>query len=61
MSQLPKTLSIRVNRLAHRLAFEHEEHAKASLTERLQKARTDGASLDDLTAMLATLEAAQPG
>lgn len=60
MQPLTKPIQSRINRLAHRQALEHESRIKSELTAQLLKARTDGASLDDLTAMLATLEGAQP-
>lgn len=60
MNPLPKILQSRINRLAHRQALQHEQRIKSDLTQQLQKARIDGASFDDLTAILDKLEAAQP-
>jgi hypothetical protein len=60
MHQLPKTISSRVNRLSHRQALAHEQRIKSELMAQLLKARTDGASFEDLTAMIDKLEGAQP-
>lgn len=59
MQTLSKPIQSRVNRLAHKQAFEHERRIKLELTTQLLKARDDGASYDDLTALLDKLEAAQ--
>lgn len=60
MQSLPKSLTSIINRHAHRRGLEHEARIKSELTAQLLKARMDGASLPDLTAMLDKLEAAQP-
>ena len=57
---LPKTLQSRVNKVAHRQALEHEQRIKYELMAQLLKARTDGASLADLAAMLDKLEGTAP-
>lgn len=54
---LTKPLQSRINRLAHRQALEHESRIKQELTQRLQQARTDGASFEVLTQILDELEA----
>ncbi len=60
MNTLAKPLQSRINRLAHRQALQHEQRIKSELTAKLQTARTDGASLAVLAAMLDKLEAATP-
>lgn len=60
MQQLTKPIQSRINRLAHRQALEQEQRIKAELMAQLLKARTDGASFEDMTAMLDKLEGAQP-
>lgn len=55
-----KPLQSRINRLAHRQALQHEQRIKSELTAQLLKARTDGASVVELAAMLDKLEGAQP-
>lgn len=60
MQPLTKTLQSHINKLAHRQALEHEQRIKSELTQRLQQARTDGASVHDLGAMLDKLEGAAP-
>ena len=54
-------LRARINRLAHLHALHHETRLKASLLEQVQTARDDGASFDELAAMVAKLEAAPIG
>jgi hypothetical protein len=56
MNPLTKLLQSRINRLAHRQALQHEQRIKAELMERLQNAREDGATFDDLTKMIDALE-----
>lgn len=60
MHQLPKTLSSRVNRFVHKQALQHEQRIKSELVAQLLKARTEGAPLAVLAAMLDKLEAATP-
>jgi hypothetical protein len=60
MQPLIKPLQSRINRLAHRQALQHEQRIKGELVAQLLKARTDGASFEDLTAMLDKMEGAQP-
>lgn len=60
MQPLTKPLQSRINRLAHRQALEHEQRIKSELVVQLLKARTDGASVVELAAMLDKLEGAQP-
>lgn len=60
MIPLPKTLQSRINRLAHSQALHEERRIKSELMAQLMKARTEGASFDDLAAILDKLEAAQP-
>ena len=54
-------LRVRINRLAHAQALQHETRLKASLLEQVQSARDSGASFDELAALVAKLEAAPPG
>jgi len=56
MNPLTKPIQSRINRLAHRQALQHEQRIKSELMERLQNARTDGASLEVLTRLLDELE-----
>ena len=53
-------LRVRINRLAHAQALQHETRLKASLLEQVQNARDIGASFDELAALVDTLEAAPP-
>ena len=57
MRSLSKPIQSRINRYAHRQALEHERRIKAELTAQILKARTDGASFDDLVALVDKLEA----
>lgn len=56
MPSLPKTITQRINRLAHRLALAHEQHVKSELVAQLMEARTGGASFEALNKMLDRLE-----
>ena len=51
-------LRARINKLAHTRALQHETRLKASLLEQVKSARNDGASFDELSALVAKLEAA---
>ena len=53
-------LRARINRLAHAQALHHETRLKAVLLKQVQTARDNGASLDELAALVAKLEAAPP-
>ena len=50
-------LRTRINRLAHAQALHHEARLKALLLEQVQTARDDGASFDELAALVTELEA----
>lgn len=50
-----------INRLAHAHALHHETRLKASILEQVQAARDDGASFDELAAMVSRLEVAPLG
>ena len=54
-------LRARINRLAHAQALHHETSLKASLLEQVHAARDDGASFDELAAMVSRLEVAPQG
>ena len=54
-------LRARINRLAHAHALHHETCLKALLLEQVQSSRDDGASFDELAAMVSKLEAAPLG
>ena len=64
-TQAPRPLAgplrARINRLAHAQALHHETRLRASLLKQVQTARNDGASFDELAALVAGLEAAPPG
>ena len=51
-------LRARINRLAHSQALQHEASLKASLLKQVQTARDDGASFDELAALVGKLETA---
>lgn len=53
-------LRARINRLAHSHALHHETRLKASLLEQVQTARDDGASFEELAALVDKMEAAPP-
>lgn len=53
-------LRARINRLAHSQALQHETRLKASLLAQVQTARDDGASFDELAALLDQLEQVGP-
>ena len=50
-------LRARINRLAHAHALHYETRLKASLLEQVQAACDGGASFDELSALVARLEA----
>ena len=60
-TQRPLTgpLRVRINRLAHAQALQHETHLKALLMEQVQDARDGGASFAELAALVDRL-AAEP-
>ena len=60
-TQRPLTgpLRVRINRLAHAQALQHETHLKALLMEQVQAARDGGASFAELAALVDRL-AAEP-
>ena len=60
-TQRPLTgpLRVRINRLAHAQALQHETHLKALLLEQVQAARDGGASFNELAALVDRL-AAEP-
>ena len=60
-TQRPLTgaLRVRINRLAHAQALQHETHLKALLLEQVQAARDGGASFAELAALVDRL-AAEP-
>ena len=60
-TQRPLTgpLRVRINRLAHAQALQHETRLKASLLEQVQSARDGGASFAELAALVDSL-AAEP-
>ena len=64
MHQTQRTLTgplrVRINRLAHAQALQHETHLKALLLKQVQAARDGGASFNELAALVAKLEAAPP-
>lgn len=59
-TQAPRPLAgplrVRINRLAHAHALQHETRWKASLLEQVQTARDGGASFEELAAMVTELE-----
>ena len=63
-TQAPRPLTgplrARINGLAHANALQHETRLRASLIKQVQTARDDGASFDELAALVAGLEAAPP-
>lgn len=58
MQSLSKPIQSKINRLAHRQAIEFEKRTKSELTTQILKARTDGATFDNLTALLDQMEKA---
>ena len=58
-TQRPLTgpLRVRINRLAHAQALQHETHLKALLMEQVQAARDGGASFAELAALVDRLAA----
>ena len=58
---LAGTLRARINKLAHTQALQHEIRLKTSLTEQVKSARNDGASFDELSALVDKLEGEPPG
>lgn len=54
-------LRARINRLAHRQALQHETRLRASLLAQVQTARDNGATFDELAALVDKLEAVPPG
>lgn len=56
MQPLTKPLQTRINRLAHRIAMQHEPLIKSELLERLRIAREAGASVQDLARLLDDIE-----